>query len=265
MAKRENGIIINADASQCYTDLSIVSARPQEHEMDGVLHRLYGFADAAHALSTAEWAKLAKAEIAKAHAAGKVPILVGGTGMYLRTLLTGIAPVPEIDPDIRHAVRALDTAALATALGDEDPVMAARLNPNDQQRMARALEVKRSSGQSLSVFHADRVGGIENEVDLRAVVVDVNRDILVDRCAKRFDAMMEAGALEEVRRLAARRLAPTLPAMKAIGVPPLLAHLAGSMTLDDAIERAKLDTRRYAKRQRTWFTNQTPDWPRVTT
>lgn len=261
LAKARGGIVINADASQCYADLSILSARPDEADMQRVPHRLYGFLAAGRPLSAATWAELARAEIGAAHASGAVPIVVGGTGLYLRTLLHGIAPVPEIDPDIRRAVRVLSAEALAAALAAEDPEMAARLRPSDTQRMARALEVVRSSGCSLSAYFAETRGGIAGEVALEPCVLDVARDILAERCSQRFDAMMAAGALDEAAALAALRLDPGLPIMKAIGVPPLLAHLVGEMTLVEAVDHAKLDTRRYAKRQQTWFRNQTPDWP----
>lgn len=262
MAETRRGVIINADASQCYADLCVLSARPSAAETARAPHRLYGFLPAGEALGAAAWAALARAEIARARAEGLLPILVGGTGLYLRTLLSGIAPVPAIDPDVRAAVRELETAALAETLAREDPAMAARLHPNDTQRMARALEVVRSTGRSLREFQAALVGGLGGEVRLDAVVIDIDRQDLVRRCDLRFDAMLAAGGLDEAARLAAKRLDPSLPVMKAIGVPPLLDHLAGRCTLEEAAGRAKLDTRRYAKRQLTWFRNQTPDWPR---
>jgi tRNA dimethylallyltransferase len=263
IAEREEGVVINADASQCFADLRILSARPDEAELARAPHRLYGFLDAGGTIGAAGWAALARAEIAATHRAGRLPIVVGGTGLYLRTLLQGIAEVPPIDPAVRCEVRAMDTAALAEALAGEDPVMAARLSPTDTQRMARALEVVRSSRRSLAEWQRSAAGGIEREVELRPMVVEVDRAALLRRCDVRFDAMMARGALAEVQALAARGLDPALPVMKAIGVPPLLRHLAGEWPLAEAIARAKLDTRRYVKRQLTWLRNQLPDWPRA--
>ncbi|WBX83651.1 tRNA (adenosine(37)-N6)-dimethylallyltransferase MiaA [Sphingosinicella microcystinivorans] len=263
MAETRRGVIINADASQCYCDLSVLSARPSPAETARAPHRLYGFLDAEAPLGAAGWADLARREIGRAHEQGLLPILVGGTGLYLRTLLHGIAPVPDIDPDVRAAVRALDTGALAEALAREDPGMAARLHPNDTQRMARALEVIRSTGASLGDHQAQLSGGLLGAVALEPAVVEIDRDELGRRCDARFDAMLAEGGLDEAARLLALGLDPALPVMKAIGVPPLIAHLKGDCTLGEAVLRAKLDTRRYAKRQRTWFRNQTPDWPRL--
>lgn len=263
MAETRRGVIINADASQCYRDLSVLSARPSSAETARAPHRLYGFLDAESPLGAAGWADLARREITRAHEQGLLPILVGGTGLYLRTLLHGIAPVPEIDPDVRAAVRALDTAALAQALAHEDPAMAARLHPNDTQRMARALEVMRSTGISLGDHQAQLSGGLLGVVALEPAVVEIDRDELGRRCDARFDTMLADGGLDEAAHLLAMNLDAALPVMKAISVPPLIAHLRGECTLEAAILRAKLDTRRYAKRQRTWFRNQTPDWPRL--
>jgi tRNA dimethylallyltransferase len=264
LAALRDGVVINADASQIYADLAILSARPGAAEMAAVPHRLFGAIDGAEACTAARWAGLARAEIAAAHAAGRLPILVGGTGLYLRTLLEGIAPVPAIAADVRRAVRALAGDAVRAALMGEDPVMAARLHANDRQRNARALEVWRSTGRSLAAWQAaPPEGGLGAGIALEAQVIEVPRDLLVERIDRRVDAMWEAGALDEVRRLAARGLAPTLPVMRAIGVPPLLALLQGAVTEGEAIARWKLDTRQYAKRQATWMRNQLGDWPRV--
>ncbi len=256
LAAARNGVIINADASQLYADLRILSARPSAAEEAAAPHRLYGVRDGAEPASASEWAIMAKAEIAAAHADGRLPILVGGTGMYLKVLLDGIAPVPDIDDDIRAAVRRLPTDQLATALSREDPAMAARLRPSDTQRLARALEVMRSTGRSLASWQRELTGGIGSEMSVETTLVDLPRDDLYARCDLRLDLMLDAGALGEVAALAARNLPDTLPVMKAIGVPPLLAHLRGDMSLDDAMATAKRDTRRYAKRQQTWFRTQ---------
>jgi tRNA dimethylallyltransferase len=263
LAEAKTGVIINADASQCYADLSILTARPGIADMARAPHRLFGFLAADTPLSAAGWAALATAEIDAAHRAGMLPIVVGGTGLYIRTLLGGIAAVPPIDPAVRADVRALPAAALAAALAAEDAEMHRRLAPTDRQRMARALEVVRSTGRSLASYQDRPTGGIAARVALHPLVIDVDRDELYRRCDVRLDAMLAAGALDEAARLLGRNLAAELPIMKSIGVPPLARHLRGEITLDAAIADAKRDTRRYAKRQLTWFRNQSPDWPRV--
>lgn len=256
LAKSRNGVIINADASQLYRDLRLLSARPDREEEAQAPHRLYGVLDAAQSCSAASWADMAKREIMTAHESGRLPILVGGTGLYLNTLLRGLAPVPDIEAAVRAEVRELSTAALASALSREDEKMAARLRPSDTQRLARALEVMRSTGTSLADWQQRRQGGIAGSVRLTVEIVDRPREELYARCDARFDAMLAGGALEEVRTLMGRGLSADLPAMKAIGVPPLAAHLAGQTTLAEAAEVAKRDTRRYAKRQQTWFRTQ---------
>ncbi|MGI4877917.1 MAG: tRNA (adenosine(37)-N6)-dimethylallyltransferase MiaA [Janthinobacterium lividum] len=262
LALRVGGTIVNADASQVYADLRILSARPDAADMARVPHALYGVIDGAQACSAADWAGLARGAIGVAHAAGRLPILVGGSGLYLRTLLDGIAPVPAIDEAVRATVRALAPADARAALAAEDPAAAARIVPGDRQRIARALEVVRSTGRTLRDWQAAASGGLAAEVDLVAQVVDLPRAALHARLDARLDAMIAAGALDEVAALAARRLPADAPVMKALGVPPLLAALAGTTTLEAAIATTRADTRHYAKRQQTWFRNQTPDWPR---
>lgn len=262
LATRRGGVVINADASQVYADLRVLSARPSPQEEAQAPHRLYGVVDGSVACSTAMWAGMAKQAIREAHESGTIPVLVGGTGMYIRTLLEGIAPVPQIAADVRAEVRAL--ADPYPALAVEDPVMAARLRPSDRQRVARALEVKRATGRSLAEWQSGNEGGIADEVELQAHVVEIDRELLYAHCDARFDAMLAQGALDEVAALRERDLQPELPVMKALGVPPLLRHLAGELTLDEAAEIAKRDTRRYAKRQLTWFRNQTALWKRIT-
>jgi tRNA dimethylallyltransferase len=263
LADARGGVLINADASQVYADLPILSAGPGAAELARAPHRLFGTIDGAVACTAAQWAALARVEIAAAHAAGLLPILVGGTGLYLRTLLEGIAPVPGIDAAVRAAVRAMAPAEVRARLEVEDPPMAARLHPNDAQRNARALEVVRATGRSLGVWQAaPPEGGLAGAVMLEPLVIDRPRGELVQRIDARVEAMWAEGALHEVERLAARGLSPALPVMRAIGVPPLMAHLAGALTADAAIARWKLDTRQYAKRQATWLRNQLGDWPR---
>lgn len=258
-----NATVVNADASQVYADLAILSARPTDDEMQGVPHQLFGHVDAAEAHNAARWADEARAVIAAAHAAGDVPILVGGTGLYFRTLLDGIAPVPEIDPDIRAAVRALPVADAHAALTSADPAAAARLNPADTTRVARALEVVRSTGRTLADWQSATEGGIAGEVTLTPLVLLPPRDWLRARCDRRLVQMFDEGAIEEAEALLARHLDPALPAMRAIGVPQIASHLRGEIGRDEALEAAQAATRQYAKRQFTWFRHQPPsDWPR---
>jgi tRNA dimethylallyltransferase len=263
LAKATGGIVINADASQVYADLAILSARPSTEEMGDVPHRLFGHIDGAEACTAPRWAAEAKAEIAAAHGAGTLPVLVGGSGLYIRTLLDGIAPVPEIDPDIRATVRALPVAEAHAALSLEDPEAAARLAPADTTRVARALEVVRSTGKPLKIWQQHKEGGIADQITLAPMILRPPRDWLIDRCDRRFAQMVEAGAIEEVEALLTRNLNPDLPVMRAIGVPDIAAYLRGDSELDSAIAAGSLATRQYAKRQYTWFTNQPPsDWPR---
>ena len=226
-------------------------------------HRLFGHIDAADAgYSAARWAEEARGAIAGAHAAGKLPILVGGTGLYLRTLLDGIAPVPAIDPAVRAAVRALPVADAHRLLAGEDPDAAARLAPADTTRVARALEVVRSTGRPLGAWQRERAGGIGAAITLAAAVLLPDRDLLFDWIDARCAVMFADGAVEEVARLLGRAdIAADAPIRRAIGVPPVAAMLAGAVTRADALAQVRLDTRRYAKRQYTWFRNQPPaDW-----
>ena len=265
LAEAANGVVINADASQVYADLRVLTARPSTAEEARAPHRLYGVIDGADACSAAAWADMARAEVAAAHAGGRLPILVGGTGLYLRTLIEGIAPVPPVPDAIRDEVRAMAPADLHAALGRADPAGAARLNPADRQRVARALEVVRATGRTLAAWQAEPpAGGIAAEATLHAYVVEVERETLYARCDARFAAMLEAGAIDEVSALLARELPSDRPMMKALGVPPLARHLSGEITLAEATDAAQRDTRHYAKRQTTWFRNQTFDWLHVT-
>lgn len=224
-------------------------------------HKLFGHRDGAAPYSAAEWAGDAKSAIAEAHAAGRLPILVGGTGLYIRTLLDGIAPVPEIDAQIRADVRALTAEQAYTALANEDRISAGLLHPNDTARLQRALEVIRSTGRSIAAWRESRVGGIADTVTLevRSIVMPVAE--LYARCDRRVDAMIEDGALDEVARLRERALAGTLPVMRAIGVAQLSRYLDGALTLTEAVAATKQATRNYAKRQGTWLRHQL-DLPR---
>ena len=263
LAERTGGTVINADSAQVYGDLSVLSARPGPEDVARAEHRLFGTRDAAVPCSAADWASEAKAVIAEVHGGGGLPILAGGTGLYLRTLLDGIAPVPEIDPDIRAEVRATPVADNMRRLAEVDPSAADRLRPSDTTRVARALEVALSTGRPLAEWQAEKAGGIRDDVSVSALLLLPPRAWLYERCDRRFAAMMELGAVEEVERLLARKLDPALPAMRAIGVPEIAAMLQGRITRAEAIAAGQQATRRYAKRQYTWFAHQAPaEWPR---
>ncbi|HEU4651898.1 MAG TPA: tRNA (adenosine(37)-N6)-dimethylallyltransferase MiaA, partial [Croceibacterium sp.] len=259
-------VVLNADSAQVYRDLRILSARPNEADMGDIEHRLFGTWDGAEACSAADWAAAARREITALHAEQAVPILVGGTGLYLRTLLDGIAPVPPIDPAVRGAVRAMAVADAFAALVAEDPARAAALNPADTTRVARALEVVRSTGQPLARWQDRREGGIGETVALFPQILLPGRDWLYARCDLRFERMLEDGAIAEVEALLARQLSPALPVMRAIGVPEIAGLLRGEWSRDEALARGRQATRNYAKRQYTWFRRQPPeDWPRSET
>lgn len=268
MARLLDGIIVNADALQVYRDLRILSARPSEADEAAVPHRLYGYRDGADPCSAADWAADAMQALEAAWRVGCVPIVVGGTGLYLRTLIEGIAVVPDIPPAIRAEVRdRMDVEgpeALHAELRRLDPEGADRLNPGDRQRIARALEVLVATGRPLRHFQQQaQTAGLAMRGDagpwLRLAILP-ERTALYERCLARFHHMIDQGALGEVERLLARRLAPDLPVMKAVGVAELGMHLAGDCSLDEAIDAAAQQTRRYAKRQYTWLRNQFSDW-----
>jgi tRNA dimethylallyltransferase len=262
LAERADGVVINADSAQVYRDLRVVSARPGPQEEARAPHRLYGHRDGADACSAADWAAEAKAEIAAAHEAGRLPILAGGTGLYLRTLIEGIAPVPEIDPAIRKAVRALPSGEAHEALQREDPEAAARIRPSDTTRAARALEVIRSTGRPLKAWQAEKTGGIGDSVALAPLILLPPREWLNERCDARFEAIFGDEGIAEVRALLDRHL-PPLPVMRAIGVPEIAACLRGEATREQALAAGRIATRQYAKRQYTWFRRQPPeDWRR---
>ena len=264
LAERTGGTVINADSAQVYADLRIISARPTPAQEARAPHRLYGYRDAASPCSAADWAADSKREIAAAHAAGRLPILAGGTGLYVRTLIDGIAPVPEIDPAIRAKVRSFTVAHNYAALEQEDAEAAARLRPSDSTRVARALEVVRSTGRPLAQWQKERAGGLGQEVDLVPLVLLPPRDWLYQRCDERFEKMMSDEGIEEVRSLVDRGLNPLLPAMRAIGVSEIAAYLRGELSREAALAAGRTATRQYAKRQYTWFSRQPPaHWPRL--
>ena len=263
LAEATGGVIVNADSAQLYRDLPILSAAPTEADRARAEHRLYGVLDGARPCSAADWAELAKVEIARLHDEQRLPILVGGTGLYLRTLLDGIAPVPPIDPEIRAKVRGNGAAENLAELMPLDPLAATTLNPGDTTRIARALEVVKSTGKTLGEWHQRHEGGIARDITLKPIMLLPPRPWLYERCDRRFAAMVRQGAIAEVERLLSRKLDPKLPVMWAIGVGELGDYLRGMLTLEQAIAAGSQATRRYAKRQYTWFAHQPPpDWPR---
>jgi len=259
VAEKRRGVVINADSAQVYADLRILSARPSPEDEARVPHRLFGHVDGADIYSAARWATEAKVEIAHAREAGLLPVVVGGTGLYLRTLLDGIAPVPPIDPAIREMVRAMPVADAHAELSRLDPPAADRLAPADTTRVARALEVIRSTGRPLADWQKAKIGGIGADIDLMAMILLPDRDWLLARCDARLEAMFAGGAIEEARAVLARTdILPAAPVRMAIGVPEIASVLAGTSTLQQALAAAQLATRQYAKRQFTWFRNQPP-------
>lgn len=266
IAQKHRGVVINADSAQVYADLRILSARPSPEDEAHVPHKLFGHVDGADIYSAARWAIEAKAEIARAREAGLLPVLVGGTGLYLRTLLDGIAPVPPIDPSIREVVRAMPVADAHAELSRLDPSAADRLAPADTTRVARALEVIRSTGRPLADWQKAKIGGIGADIDLMAMVLLPDREWLLARCDARLEAMFAGGAIEEASAVVARAdILPAAPVRMAIGVPEIASVLAGASTVQQALAAAQLATRQYAKRQFTWFRNQPPAmWHRST-
>lgn len=259
----QQAVIINADSAQVYRDLQILSARPTQAEMQGIEHLLYGHVDGGSAYSAVAWANDAKLAIENAHRQNILPILVGGTGLYVRTLLDGIAPIPEIDPDIRQQIRSMERLEAYQALCDADPQAAQRLNPTDSSRIQRALEVIRSTGQPLHHWHQQSSGGIGGAIKLHPLILLPPRDWLYERCDRRFRQMIDRGARAEVAALLARQLDPSLPVMRAIGVGEIASWIEGQSSEEAAVSAAQIATRRYAKRQYTWFRNQCPpSWPR---
>jgi tRNA dimethylallyltransferase len=264
LAQELGGVVINADSMQVYRDLRILTARPTRAEEVRIPHRLNGQVDAAESYSAGRWCQDAAAALADTRRAGRLPIVVGGTGLFFKALTQGLAAVPAIPADIRADVRAKlardGASAVHAELARRDPASAARLMPGDRARIARALEVMLATGRSLIDWHREGMpAGLDPALAAKIFLVP-DRAALLRRIDARFDAMLEAGAIEEVRALAARGLDPELPAMKAHGVPWLMRYLKGEITLTEAVEGGKRDTRQYTKRQATWFRNQMPGW-----
>jgi tRNA dimethylallyltransferase len=265
LARRHGGEIINADAMQCYADLNVLTARPDPDELAAAPHHLFGHVDAAVRHSAGAWAKEAASEIARLQAAGKLPIVVGGTGLYLMALTDGLSDIPTIADRFREKARTMvdaDPAAAWAHLVDNDPPAASRIDPNDRQRIARALEVLLATGKPISSFHG-QAASVLGPGEWVGVALTPPRDALYARINDRVDAMVRGGVLDEARALWERRLDSALPAMRAHGMPGFCDHFEGRASLADAIERCKRDTRRYAKRQMTWIAHQFTLWPRV--
>jgi len=259
LAERAGGVVINADSQQRYRDFPILTAQPSPDERARAPHRLFGDLDA-NALSTAaDWAQAAADEIRAAHASGAVPIVVGGTGLYLRVLKQGVADIPQVPAAARDAARKrladMGNEALHRLLAGRDPVSAARIPAGNTQRLARAWEVLEATGTPLSVWQ-DTPGKPALDADYLSILVMPPRSDIVDACTARFAAMMAAGALEEVAAALAKGVAADAPAMHALGAKQLADHLGGRLTKDDAIAAANTATRQYAKRQATWFRHQ---------
>lgn len=264
LAEIVGGTVINADSMQMYRELAIITARPTPEEQARVPHRLYGVVPSAEVYSVGRYLKDAAAAIAQARAEGRVPIVVGGTGLYFKALLEGLSPLPEIDPQVRAHWRQrgdeAGAAALHAELRDRDPETAARLMPTDTQRLVRALEVLESTGRPLSAWQKQPgVPVVQMHETVRLLLVADRADLMA-RIDARFDTMLEAGVLDEIRAFARLGLSSELPAVRAHGVRPLLAHLRGELSLEAAADGSKAETRQYAKRQVTWHRRNMLSW-----
>lgn len=268
LAARYGGVVINADSMQVYDTLRILTARPSDREMAGIEHRLYGHVPASETYSTGAWTRDLAPVLDEIRERNRLPIIIGGTGLYFKALTGGLSAMPPVPAALREALRAelaaQGAAALHDALSRDDAEAAARIRPGDGQRILRALEVKRASGRSILAFQAESGPVLVDPDRALKLVVEPERALLRQRIDRRFSTMLEEGAVEEVKRVLALELSPDLPVMKAIGVPQIAAMLAGTMTREQVVETASAATRQYAKRQMTWFRNQLgPDWIRV--
>ncbi|MET3593667.1 tRNA dimethylallyltransferase [Mesorhizobium shonense] len=268
LAERKGGVIVNTDSMQGYSVLDVLTARPSAAEMARVPHFLYGHVHPSTAYSTGAWLRDVTGLIAEGVLSGRPVVFVGGTGLYFRALAEGISEMPDIPPSVRerwrYELKEQGAERLHRILMREDSAVAMQLRPTDSQRIVRALEVLDASGRSILDWQAARGQPLIDRGSARFLVIEPDRGELVARIEARFDQMLDKGALDEVRQLMALDLAPDLPAMKAIGVRELQAALAGQMSFPEAIERAKVATRQYAKRQATWFRHQLgPEWQRL--
>lgn len=269
LAEGLGGVVINADSMQVYKELRLLTARPSVEDEARVPHALYGFVPAAEAYSAGRWVEDVSAAIEGAEREGRVPIITGGTGLYFKALLEGLSPIPDIPDEIRGYWRqeagARNAAELHSLLRERDPEMAERLRPSDPQRLVRALEVLDATGRSLAEWQEEPGTPVLREDEVLRLYVSPPRDLLYERIDARFDAMLDHGALEEVVTLAEQELDPALPAMRALGVKPLIGLIAGVLDRDEAISQAKIETRRYAKRQLTWAKGNMFSWNRIET
>jgi tRNA dimethylallyltransferase len=268
LAAEHDGVVVNADSMQVYDTLNVLTARPQPEDMRGIEHRLYGHVPAGAAYSTGDWQREATGLIAELRARDKLPVFVGGTGLYFRALTGGLSDMPIIPDAVRERVRgwlaAEGAEALHRALAARDAETAARLKPGDGQRIVRALEVLETTGRSISAFQAATGPAVIDPDRADKIVVLPDRAVLAVRINTRFGGMLKTGAVEEVKALLALNLSPAMPVMKAIGVPQIAAMLAGEMSEAEVIERGAAATRQYAKRQMTWFRNQLDEsWQRI--
>jgi tRNA dimethylallyltransferase len=265
-ARETGAVIVNADSQQLYADLRVLSARPTPEDEAQAEHRLYGVADAADAWSVGRWARAVTPLLAELAAEGRPALIVGGTGLYFTALTRGIADIPEVPVAAREAADEaydfLGEVAFRARLAERDPAAAAAIAPGDRQRLGRALAVAETTGRSLSDWQSETRPLLAPGTYDR-LVIEPEREALYAACDRRVGDMVRDGALDEVRALMRRRLDPELPAMKAVGVRDFAAHLKGKVTLEAAMDSVRQATRNYAKRQLTWFRNQTPDWPRA--
>jgi tRNA dimethylallyltransferase len=267
LARRHHGTVINADSMQVYRELRVLTARPALAEEGTVPHRLYGHVPAAIRYSVGAWLGDVEAALAEARQAGRLPIVVGGTGLYFRVLTEGLAEIPPVSDDVRREVRALaegkTSEALHRRLAAIDPQGGCRIRPSDRSRILRALEVFSATGRSLAEWRQQAAAPVLDMSAVARFVLDPDRSLLYGRIDARAEAMIAEGAITEVEAVLALDLPAELPAMKAIGVRQLADHLAGTLPLDAALAGMRTETRRYAKRQLTWFRNQMGDWPRL--
>ena len=264
VARRFGGAVVNADSMQVYGDLSVLSARPTLEEMKGVPHHLFGHVDGAVNYSVGRWVEDARSSAAELAGQGVIPVFTGGTGMYFKALTQGLSEIPAVPDEVRQRVRSWAEGRAPQELHERlaglDPVMAGRLRPSDPQRLLRALEIFEATGQSLATFQGSRSASVFAPETCVSIFLAPDRKVLYERIDRRFEAMIEAGAIEEVRALAARGLDPMLPVMRAHGVPGFLDYFTGSVTLEEAIARGQADTRHYSKRQFTFVRHQLPEF-----
>jgi tRNA dimethylallyltransferase len=266
MARETGGVIVNADSQQLYADLRILTARPSAEEEAMADHRLYGVADAAEAWSVGKWSRAVLDLLTELRDEGRPAILVGGTGLYFMALTRGLADIPPVPSSVRDTIQADylqdGETAFRQRLAQIDPASASAIEHGDRQRLVRAMSVHAATGRTLSAWKAE-TQPLLTPSDWTGLVVEPDRARLYDNCDRRVDQMMDKGVLAEVRALMQRNLNPALPAMKAVGLRELAAHLSGETDRPTAVAALKQATRNYAKRQLTWFRNQTADWPRV--